>query len=349
MSSKEQIWMGFDIKLDSGLKPVKLQFWKPEKFKLHSPQKSLKFHSDALTGLGALCLNPYHKLSIDHWSSWLSLEPHLDLYLRSQTRVQALKNQFKTNDKDILEYFERNFSEILNTSQHHWGIDLTHFNYIVDSIDYLETRLESPLLYNFQVQFSKKTIEKLQILHSFLYNLRALIAYDYNSHVKDPTFESVKVDSISDYLSKAEYVANDAMLYYQFKKRQKQLSPELSKEFENTYVKYCHNGYCLIENLPASFLKALNSVELEETLYIVQMDWLLGTEAGLLFRIREEIFGLLDGYDKIFWPECQNISEIHPTTLEVNCKVSYQHSDDSKHFDSINKNNSKGFNSKKSA
>ena len=87
------------------------------------------------------------------------------------------------------------------------------------------------------------------------------------------------------------------------------------------FKSYSHNGFCLIESLPKSFIQSLHQEELEESLYIAQMDWLLGTDAGLLFRIREELFGLREGYQKIFWPDAEGRPEQYQTSLEVSCHL----------------------------
>lgn len=328
-ADKDLVWLGYDLHLDHGYRPTKIHYWKEDRFQNTTPQPPLKFHADAITGLAGIHLNtsiknPFHSPHYHYGKcheAWLTLEPHQELYLRSQSRVQSLKKNLKAFNPSVEQYFERNISDILESVSHPWGLDLNHLHYFIDAIDYLESKLNSPLLYNFQVNFTKTIIEKLQFLHSFLYNLRALVAFDYNSQIKDPTYEAVHVDAITDYLSKAEYVANDAMLYFHFKKMSAKIPTSVKKELEKKYIKFCHNGYCLIENLPPSFLKAMNNHQLEETLYIVQMDWLLGTETGLLYRIREELFGLVEGYDKVFWPECSGLQSIEKTKLEINCEV----------------------------
>jgi hypothetical protein len=219
----------------------------------------------------------------------------------------------------LVEYFERNFTDTLDSSLHPWGVDLSHLCHLVEAIDHLETKMAQPLLYNFNLKFSRPVVEKLHYLHSMLFSLRSLVAMDYNAHSQDPTHEACKVDSITDYLSKAEYVANDALLYYTFKKQNGRMKPEVFETLEKAFKSYSHNGYCLIEALPKSFLSTLRKEELEESLYIAQMDWLLGTDAGLLFRIREELYGLMEGYEKVFWPDAEGHSHQQQSHLSVNC------------------------------
>ncbi len=99
------------------------------------------------------------------------------------------------------------------------------------------------------------------------------------------------------------------------------MKPEAFKQLSKCFHSYSHNAVCLIENLPKSFLNSLNTEELEDTLYLVQMDWLLGADAGLLFRVREELYGLIDGYERIFWPDAKGRTPEKQTSLSVNCKL----------------------------
>ena len=57
--------------------------------------------------------------------------------------------------------------------------------------------------------------------------------------------------------------------------------------------------------------------ELEEALYLVQMDWLLDSESGLLFKIREEVFALEQGYEKIFWRDYEGQPSQKPVPLSI--------------------------------
>jgi hypothetical protein len=178
--------------------------------------------------------------------------------------------------------FERAFSEYLNDAIGSQGFSLKKICDALEAIEHLENTEERPVLYNFRLRFSRETLTKMHYLHSMLFNLRALLAMDYNAHTQDPTHDSVRVDSISDYLPKAEYVANDALLYWNFKRCREEMPAKTAEKMEQAFFTYSHNGAVLIENLPKSFLKKLSATELEETLYLVQMDWLLGNKMVLL-------------------------------------------------------------------
>lgn len=323
----EDVWLGFTVKAEPGpvLKPTQIHFWKDDQFKSHKPEAPLKYHSDALLGLSLVHLNPHLKNPFTApkmnfpfcYQAWLALEPHFELYQRSQPRVKSLRQHVTKPEAGPVEYFERNCTDILESSIYPWGIDLKHLQHLIEAIEYLESKTEVPLLYNFGLQLPKPLIEKLHHLHSLLFNLRSLVAVDHNAYIHDPTHEALKVDSITDYIPRADYVANDAILYWNFRKSKEELPTPVAEKLEKSFRTYSHNGYCLIHSLPKSFLNSLRTEELEEVLYLTQMDWLLGTEAGLLFRLREELYGLREGYSQIFWPEA---SGTHPQTqLEVSC------------------------------
>lgn len=329
--NEDKVWLGFDIQTAAGpiLRPTKIQFWKDEDFRSITPDDPFYYHADALVGLSLVHLNPHLKnpfagpdMNFPFCNeAWRALEPHHEMFQRSQPRIQALRHSLKEQPAEISSYFERNFTDVLEGAIHPWGIDLNHLHQLIDSLEYLEMKLQRPLVYNFALKFSRGFVEKLHYLHSLLFNLRSLVASDYNSYIKDATHEAMKVDSITDYLSKAEYISNDALLYYNFKQC-KSLMPEKTYALlEKNYRTFSHNGFCLVEALPKSFLASLAPEELEEALYIAQMDWLLGTDAGLLFRLREELYGLAEGYERIFYPELSGKHFLPGTELAVNCEV----------------------------
>lgn len=329
--NERSLWLGYDVTGEAGpcFKPAKILFWKEEQFKNTPPEEPLHYRADALLGLSAIHLNPHLKNPFSApkvnypfcHEAWQALEPHHELYSRSQPRVKALRSHLKETPTIITSSFERGFTDVLENCLQPWGVDLKGLTDLIDSIEFLESKIERPLLYNFNIKMSRSMIEKLHYLHSLLFNLRSLVAVDHNSFVQDPSHEAIKVDSITDYLAKAEYVANDALLYFSFKKLRDRLGP-LSEELDKAFHQYSHNGYCLIESLPKSFLNSLNQAELEESLYLVQMDWLLGTDAGLLFRIREELYGLQEGYENIFWADLSpKINSAPHARLSISCEL----------------------------
>lgn len=335
-----QAELHFTIQMDDSC------LFKPVGFLLHENKMQqetsylppLKYHADAILGLSALQLN-------SHWitplkqapynfqfclEAWECLEPHHQVYTRTQDRVSILHDSLEKSspvNKLALENFEKHLSEILEQSCSKSQIDLHLFQDLVDAIFHLETKMQKPLAFNYTLSFRKETMKRLHQLYGFLFHLRALVAVDYNSHITDATFEALKVDAISDYMKVPDYVTQDAILYHQFKKLTESYigttDPAVKKIIQPTLQAFknnSHNAYCLIENLPKNFLNRIPYQKWHETLHLIQMDWLLGTPAGLLFKIREELYGVLGGYEKLFWQD-EQVHSFKPSHLEIQCLV----------------------------
>lgn len=328
-SHKLQTEFGIDISVEPGslLRPTDLHLWTNEsKFTEFPPQEPFKYMADALLGLSMVRLNSYlksplHSTKLNYQfcdEAWRTLDPHFEIYNRTQQRVLAFRKNLSPSLKNraAIESFEKTFSEIMSLAIHPTGLDLETLCEALPVIETLENELQKPLLYNFEVQFSRQTTEALHSLFSLLYHLRSVIALDHNAHCKDTSVEGIKMDSITDYIPRADYISNDATLYYQFKKLSEPFINHRDKDvrIEKLFVdpmskmfkQLSHNAVQLIENTPKSFLNRFSAAELDEVLHLVQMDWLLGTETGLLFKIREELYGVQNGYEKIFWPDCES-------------------------------------------
>ncbi|MGZ3773108.1 MAG: hypothetical protein ACXVCY_03620 [Pseudobdellovibrionaceae bacterium] len=334
--------LGFDVTLEKGKtsKPVKVQFWnEPENYKKLKPSEPFKYMADALTGLSLIKLNHYIKspVATPHLDysfadeAWKALDPHVELYQRSQTRIRALQSHLPVVNPEFCTEFENHFKEQLEAVIKPWGLDLMALCPLLDTLSWFENKMAAPLLYNFGLNFSKPFMDKLHTLFSFLYHVRSLIAIDHNAHKEDSSHDGVKVDAITDYLPRAEYIVNDALLYWNFKKLSQPFSgpkvpdSRIEKLFvnplEKAFQKYSHNACHLVDNLPKSFISSLNPIELEEAFHLVQMDWLLGSPAGLLFKIREEIFGLQSGYEKIFWKDSEPQHHEKNISLHLCCEL----------------------------
>ncbi len=330
-SKSPKMWFGFDVVSEAGRfpRPQRIEFWKDKDFASLTPESPFHYKSDALLGLALYQLHP--KWNSAHLPEkgqtfaadlWRSLEPHFELHLRAQPRVTALREQLKSKNFPPAQAFARAYSEIVAHAADGQGFDFTKLESLTEAVDELEQNLGRPLLYDFSLHFDQETRASLQCLHSLLFHTRTLVAMDMNSFIQDATHEAIKVDSITDYLARGEYVANDALLYWNFKKMREHMEPAAAEHMEHAFLTYSHNGAYLIESLPKSFLNGMKSDELEETLYLVQMDWLLGTDAGLLFRIREELYGMFDGYEKIFWTDANDRGPRVHDRLSVQCEIS---------------------------
>jgi hypothetical protein len=330
------IHVAIEIKTTAGsvLKPQELCFWElnakaPKHLKDVQPHAPFKFYTDAIL---AAC---YHKMTdYVHVSAeskdlmqkiYHNFDHYTELYNKSNPRVKALahatipqKKQFDALEKKMTEIWKNAFSE-----------NKVSFNKLTEALTVIaefESHIASPLIYNLSVNFSAGFTEKLIAFYSMLYHLRSVVAVDHNAHVEDTSLETVKCDSISDYLPKSDYTVNDALLYWHFKNLTENVSGEVEKTvvapMHNYFIQYSHNACNLIDQLPGNFLESLKNVDLEEALHHVQMDWLLGSCSGLLFKIREELFGVLEGYDKIFWPEASNGKNKKASVLTLNFTLS---------------------------
>ncbi len=339
---KNQFQMGIEIKTKSGavLKPDQLHFWDfnaptppanlPNHFTNMTPQNPFKYFTDAILGLCYHKMNDYKFLNPEEkrftLQAYRSFDPYSTLYSKSAPRVKALHKGAKPHALQY-ENFEKKMTAIWDETFSQKTVHFASLSAALDCISEFETSLDEAFLYHFSIQFSGRFTEKLICFYSFLFHLRAVVAVDHNAHVDDSSFESIKCDSISDYLPKSDYTVNDALLYWQFKKLatpfvgHKDKDTRIEKLFVDPMLKsfnqYNHNACCLIDQLPKSFLNSLSHAELEEALHHVQMDWLLGSEAGLLFKIREELYGITEGYEKIFWPEASTTPSKKSTSLNI--------------------------------
>lgn len=336
---KNDLQIGIEIKTQPGpiLSPTHIHFWGPQSTQKPIyltnmvPQSPFKYYTDALLGLCYHKMNDYKFLSIEDKNfaiqAYRTLDPYSELFAKSSTRVKSLRKGTKPPPPLAIENFEKQMTEIWQKTFSEKTVSLAELEKALQNLTDFEHSLEGPFLYNFSLELSHAMTEKLICFYSFLFHLRALVVVDHNAHVDDLSFESLKCDSITDYLAKADYTINDALLYWQFKKLSlpfvghKDKDTRIEKLFVDPMLKHFnhfnHNACCLIEQLPKSFLSSLSVNELEEALHHVQMDWLLGSEAGLLFKIREELYGLIDGYDKIFWPELMDSKDKKATGLNL--------------------------------
>ncbi|MES3038255.1 MAG: hypothetical protein V4736_10145 [Bdellovibrionota bacterium] len=341
MSSKN-LRLGFDVEMNKTSKAMPLYFkpWTTAKSFRVTPTSPLPYMSDALTSLS------FYK--VIHWlypeftaetapkdtcvRFWNELEPGPSLFENCRERIDSLRKTLPQAHVDTVKKFEGVFVGAFKAAFTPEGVDLKVLSDALNAIQYFEEEMRKPLVYNFQFSFSPEIRNLLQAVESFLFNLRSLIAADLNAHVRDTSHEGFKVDPVSDYLPKADYVVSDALLYFQFKKLttpfvmgQKtdvRIEKLLVEPLNKAFFQYTQNACYLVNALPPEFLEQLGPGEAEEALYHIQMDWLLGTDSGLLFKIREELYGLENGYDRVFWPELRDKSYLKPAHLHISVELS---------------------------
>lgn len=338
MSHKPLQW-AVDIKTTSGsvLKPFEVRFWDlhqaaaPEHLQNIKPHSPFKFFNDAILALSFHHLTGFKHVAKDQReftaNSYHFFDHYSELYKKSAQRVKSLSHK-TLSSKKVVEEFENKVLAVFEKSFSGPSVKLADVCEILQHIDHFEKQVGAPLIYNFSVHFTAAFTEKLMSLYSFLFHLRSVVAVDHNAHVEDSSHDSVKCDSISDYLPKSDYTVNDAMLYWHFKKLGAQCevavkggkptaTPTFVAQMHEHFHHYSHNACHLVDQLPEKFLNSLTNEELEEALHHVQMDWLLGSSSGLLFRIREELFGLHEGYEQIFWSEAGSLKSKKASSLSL--------------------------------
>lgn len=345
--NKNAFQIGIEIKTQKGpvLKPHEMQIWDlkseniPSHFKNSNSQKPLKYFTDALLAICFYKMNDFQNLDEKQKKladeAYYNLNPYSELFKKSSDRLktiqknnpQAPQSQLQNNLNKKIEEFENKLTNLWKTTFSSNKIQFSKMLDILNLLNQFEHQIASAYLYNMNFSFKNEFNEKLICFYSFLFHLRGLVAIDHNSHVEDSSIECVKCDSISDYLPKADYTVNDALLYWHFKNLSlpfvghKDKDPRIEKLFvepmNHYFNQYNHNACCLIDQLPANYLNTISKTDMEENLHSIQMDWLLGSGSGLLFRIREELFGLTEGYEKIFWPEASVGFVKKPTSLSL--------------------------------
>ena len=326
--------MGYEIKTANGpvLKPTEIKIWdQNSRFSEFTPQAPFKYMNDALIGLTFQKMSGFKNLTFTDRvfaeQSLKALEPYFELYQKSATKLKSVIQKIKPEHQLAAENFEKKFNDFWSQTITATELSFKFFGKALEIINSFENELGKPFIYNFSVKFSEGFTEKLVCFYSLLFHLRSVIALDHNARVDDTVFESIKCDSIADYLPKADFTVNDAMLYWQFKKlstpfvSHKDKDIRIEKLFinplERAFFQYNHNACALIDNLPQGFLTSHSQTELEDLLHDVQMDWLLGSSTGILFRLREETFGLVHGYDKIFWPDAIAAKNKKSSSLKI--------------------------------
>lgn len=327
---KEQtLKMGYDVKYstyDGILKPTTLSWWsKSEQTIKLSSKPGFKYFNDVLVGMNFHALTGYKYASAEDQkfiSKYLKeMDPYHQIFESSQNRLKHHIPEVKPSA--LTEAFENEFTTFINDCFTADNLQFHFLNQGLNLIAKFEKDLGKNLIYNFDTKFSDSFNQKLICFYSLLFHVRTLFAVEHNKHTEDLSTESVKCDSITDYLAKSDYTTNDALVYWQFKKlsipfsgsQDVKVGKLLVDPLESAFRQYNYHACVLIDNLPESFLTNTNVLKLEDKLYKMQMDWLLGSSTGLLFRLREELFGVTEGYNAIFWPEMNSFQQTKSKSL----------------------------------
>jgi hypothetical protein len=293
-------------------------------------QVPFPYYTDALVGLAA------HKvLAFSNNSSfqsaktalcallWEKLEPMHSIYHRSNERLKPLlETKYSTFGKT----FESNIKEILRDCCEDKKLNFKSLGDLINAISFLEKKIEAPLLFNRSLLLPHSTMDILHTLYSLLYNLRALVAMEHNAHVQEMCYDGLKLDPITDYLPNVENNVNDSLLFYHWSalsQHQPHQSSHFHESMEQAFRNFTYYGYNLMKALPAEFFKQKQIDVIEQGLYMFQVDWLLGSPSGLLFRLKEELYGLKESYEKIFWSDLHKKPDTQvQAILEAQCTIS---------------------------
>lgn len=288
------------------------------------------YFTDALVGLAAsklVCLSQTNSIQSHNDAfcalMWEKLEPLHSIFQRSFERIKPLvkiKHPLSAHEKQ----FEHNIKTILKEACAENKIDLQLLTEINNALFHLENKLDEPLLFNRSLHLSHNSMNLLHTLYSLLYNIRTLVAMDYNAHIKEMSLEGIKMDPVGDYLQQTHYNVNDAILYYHWQSlihHNPHPDSKFAESMEQAFRNLTHNGYYLVKTLPPEIFELKPFSQIEESVNRFQVDWLLGTAGGLLYRLREEIYGLKEGYDKLFWTDLNEKSLEPHAVLESQCSI----------------------------
>jgi hypothetical protein len=293
----------------------------------------MPYYTDALVGLSANKLFVHSKGTPSSNEEalaallWQKIEPMHEVYHRSQQRMKTFMTT-SPKDESVITKFEQALRETLKKSCTTKGTHLNELSHLLEAIQQLELDRSIPLLFDTKLHLSEGAMSVLHTVYSLLYNLRALTANQYNSASADPLYDGLHIDSVKDYFHAPELLTNDTLLYHHLLtlKRNGKLTRPGDNSLTEAFISYLPHTHFLLANLPEGFFEHKEQSQLEDELYQFQVDWLLGTSAGLLYRIREELIGVREGYQHTFWPELQFEEAKEPLSiLHIQCALDSEH------------------------
>lgn len=189
---------------------------------------------------------------------------------------------------------------------------------LIEIIDDFEQGEQKTLLFSHGLELNPLLRLKLLCVYSVWFYARTLSVHSYNSSTRDLAFDCARVDRITNYLPHPEFTVNDSILLATLKS---QLSGEAAK-IDQVFQTWAHNSVKLLKCVPEGWFKELSPEELQNKIHQLQVHWLLGTPEGLLFRLREEAYGLTHGYQEIFHPEVATWTHSGSVTLQFQSMAS---------------------------
>jgi len=262
--------------------------------------QGLKYNADLLTGLNLhwLCLPKKSILNHNIYSALIALDPHYTLNLRAKTRLSSWlkRTQVTSINLGLL----NQIAEIISRATNEEGLNVTNLLELIPIFEQIESHVKRPLLYNFTLELPNDVLSSFHILANLLFYARCLVITDYNQQIQDPTFESIRMDSVHDYLPKLESIAHDAAIYSHFIRLEAQMPTLVAQRLKEVFHNYSSMASTLIDSIDRIKPSQSFGKDLSEIMVQLQIDWLFGTTAGICYRLREELVALRDGYHTVF-------------------------------------------------
>lgn len=262
----------------------------------HSP------HSlETLAGLNLVCsLASEDMMDGHHLLALHNLDPHQGLYQNAKARLEAQALHRKNHKILLPPGLFHDFANLLKESIHKHTINIQNLTGLIDLLDLIEAKTRAPLLYNLDLHLPHELSSHLTLLTNLLFYTRALIIQDYNQGCPNFTTEGIRIDSVSDYLPKIDSISNDAAIYSHFRRLEAQMPTLVASRLKDMFQHYSAMGVVLTEMAEGNRNFHNSHKDLHENLNRLQLDWLFGADAGICYRLREELLGVREGYSRTF-------------------------------------------------
>ena len=211
-------------------------------------------------------------------------------------------------------------------------IDLRGAAELSGDLDRFAESVPGSLFLNFSLAVSSDVRETVRQLCDLLSGIRAVVAQSYNIAIKGDPERVIGVDPSRDYfrhshggdldtLVKATTVLQQSVYF-------------TSKIFDTgEYNQYKEMELSDLDDyLPAHHSELCNAMEGEEIdrdnirlkqqhLSRIVHAWLYRSDAGLFYRTGQEMLGLVDGYEKVFWPHLNDSEILDLPDIYVSCEL----------------------------
>lgn len=304
----QNISLSFDISGEADVltRPKLLTIRNPGETQSNQPFEGLKYQADILAGLNLywLCLPETAGLNANLSAALSLMDPHHSLHHSAKERIGMWQKKKPGSLSSI--NIASPIAEVLNDATRENGLDLSKLLGLIPIFEKIESHHRRPLLFNFELELTPDILNSLHLLTNLLFYVRALVMSDYNHQLQDPTFESIRMDSVHDYLPKLESIAHDAAIYSHFRRLEAQMPTLVAQRLKEVFHNYTSMGVTLIDSIERIRPSHSFGKDLSQNLQRIQMDWLFGTTSGICHRLREELLAIRDGYHNVFHLDIPN-------------------------------------------